>query len=548
VAESLSRTGAVERGRESYARRAWRDAYAQLLAADRETPLACDDLERLAMTACLVGRDADSADLWARAYHAFLVRDDREGAARSAFWLAFGLLNRGELARGGGWIARAHRVLEEVACDCVVQGYLLLPLAIRSITEGNAAAAYSTFGRAADIGDRFNDPDLVALAGHGRGRALIRLGKTAEGVALLDEAMVAVTAGEVSPIVVGDVYCSVIEACHEIFDLRRAHEWTSALSDWCASQPDLVPYRGQCLVRRAEVMQLHGAWPEAMNEVQRACERLSQPRQPAIGAAFYQRAELHRLRGEFAHAEEAYRHASQSGRKPQPGFSLLRLAQQQIDAAAAAIRNAIDEAHDQRLRSRMLGAYVEIMLAADAVAHARAAANELSEIAAALNAPFLAAAAAYANGAVLLAERDPRAARVALRQAWTAWCDLDAPYEAARTRVLIGLVCRQLGDEEGAGLEFEAARQVFKQLGAAPDLVRVNGLSRLAATKGVGSLSARELQVLRLLSTGKTNRAIADALSISERTVARHVSNIFTKLDLSSRAAATAYAYQHQLI
>jgi DNA-binding NarL/FixJ family response regulator len=388
---------------------------------------------------------------------------------------------------------------------------------------------------------------VVTLARLGEGQTAIMLGRTADGLKLLDEAMVAVTADETSATMTGLVYCAVIETCQEIFDVRRAREWTAALHQWCASQPELVPYRGQCLVHRAEILQLQGEWPDAIEEAQRACERLAEPPHPALGRAFYRRGELHRLRGEYDAAEHSYREASKYGQSAQPGLAQVRRAQGQIDTAALTIRQALNEAQDQVTRSQLLGAYVEIALSGNNVQSARAAADELSQIAAEFDAPLLDAESDCAAGAIGLAEGEPAAALEALRRACTRFQDLDAPYDAARVRVHIGLVYRALGDDDSAEMELDAARSVFERLGAAPDLVRVEELRRSAVSGTAAGLTPREVEVLRLVATGKTNRAIAAELFLSEKTVARHVSNIFTKLGVSSRSAATAYAYQHDL-
>jgi DNA-binding CsgD family transcriptional regulator len=514
--------------------------------ADSDADVSAE-LERLAHEAYMAGRDAECEDRLTRAHQAYLASGQQENAARCAFWLGFVLLNKRDVARGSGWISRAERMLAD-APQCVVHGYLRMPAGIRCLVAGDFGAAYKRFCEADEIGRCFGDRGLVAMALNGRGRALIRMDRVSEGIALLDEAMIAITAGELSPSAIGDVYCSVIEACHEIFDLRRAHEWTAALDRWCASQPDQLRFRGHCLVRRAEILQLHGAWPDALDEARRACEQLAQPPDRTSAAAFYQWAELLRLRGEFAKAEEMYRQAGQAGRSVQPGMSLLRLAQGQIELAALSIRNVLAEATERRIRSRLLPAFVEIMLAAHDVEAARAGADELSTFATSLEAPFLRAVAARARGATHLATGEVRPALTTLRESAEEWDDLEAPYELARTRTLIACACRELGDEDAANIEFDAARQLFKRLGASPDLAHVNQLMRGSAPAAVSGLSARELQVLRSLVTGKTNKAIADELCISEKTVARHISNIFNKLGLSSRAAATAYAYEHGLV
>jgi DNA-binding CsgD family transcriptional regulator len=536
---------ALERGRELFARKAWAESYRLLQAADRDVPLEPEDLERLAIAAYLVGQDEDCEAFTARAHQRYLDRGDREGAARAAFWLGFALLGRGAMAPAAGWLARAERVLDESQLDCVVRGYLLIPTAIRHVVQGDPAAAHDAFSRAAEIARRFADRDLASLACHGRGRTLIRLGHICEGVALLDEAMASVIAGDVTSLVAGDVYCSVLEACQETFDLRRAYEWTTSLARWCATQPDLVRYRGECLLYRAEVLQLRGNWSDAARDAQDACALLLS--RPAAGAAFYRLGEIHRLRGEFAKAEEAYARAHERGRQPQPGLSLLRLTQGQIDVAAASIRTVLLDTRTRAARARMLAASVEILLAADDLANARVAATELAEIAAAFGAPLLAAASAHAAGAVLLADGDIETASTSLRQARTIWRDLETPYEEAQTCLLLAAVCERRGDQDSRRLELDAARRLFKQLNAEPWLARIAEPSD-RTRQPAGSLSEREAQVLRLLAAGKTNRAIADELFISEKTVARHVSNIFDKLGVSNRSGATAWAFQHNLV
>jgi ATP/maltotriose-dependent transcriptional regulator MalT len=538
----------IEQARESFRRKEWVDARKQLLAVDAETGLEPADLERLALASNCVGESAEGELAWERAHHAWLHRNEPVRAVRCAFWLGTYLSQLGDRARASGWLARAARLLEEVPQDCVEHGYLHLPGAIGKLAVGKVSEATTAFEHAARIAERFAEPDLLALARMGLGRCRIARGDVAAGLAQLDEVMLAVTSGETSQVPSGIIYCSVIVACQEVFDLQRAQEWTAALDRWSSGQQGLVPFRGQCLVHRSQIMQLHGDWAEALTEARLAERLLSTPRKhPVLGMALAQLGELRRLRGEFAEAEQAYLAAGRIGREPQPGFALLRLAQGRVDAAYASIRRVLDETHGETARWQLLAAFVDIALAAEDLAAARTAADELTRVAHALDAPLLHASEQFARGAVLLAERDPGAACQALRASLAFWHELEAPYHAARARALLGEACRQLGDPDAADLELEAAAAVFEHLGAKPDLQRLDDL-RPAASRPPGGLTAREAEVLVLAAAGRTNREIAAELVLSEHTVRRHLQNIFTKLGVSSRAAATAYAFQHDLI
>jgi DNA-binding NarL/FixJ family response regulator len=508
-----------------------------------------EELEQLATTAYLAGRIADALEALQRAQQLHARLGDHRRAARDAFWLGFMLLYRGELAQGSGWLARARRLLEHEPPDCPEHGYLLVPAALEQIRAGELADARLTAATAAGIGRQAGDADLVALATFLQGGAAVGGGDVAGGLALLDEAMVSVVAGEVSPQVAGWVYCGVIDVCQEVAELRRAREWTQALAAWCDARPGMVTFTGQCLVHRAELLRLGGAWAEAVEAARRAAERLAEADdEPAIGGACYQQAEAHRALGELEAAEDAYRRAGSHGYELQPGLALLRLAQGRTGAAEAAMRRALTETGYPLARARLLPAAVEVLLAAGDTGAAAEAAAELDGIAATYGTQALRAAADHAQGAVRLAAGDPGAAATALRAAWRAWRELEAPYEAARTRLLLGLACRALGDEDAAAMELDDARSVLARLGAAPDLARLERLAGAGPAQETAGLTGRELEVLRLLAAGETNHAIAGALHLAEKTIHRHVSNIYAKLGVSSRAAATAYAYRHHLV
>ncbi len=545
---TVTASGTVELGRSAMARRSWSDAFRYFSEADAAIPLEPDDLEHLALAAYLIGHVDASTQAWTRAHHEALRHNDPRRSARNAFLLGADLMFRGELAPAMGWFARAGRVLQ--GCDeCAEQGWLLTWNSYGQMWGGDPAGAESAFARSVAVGRRFGDPDLVTMARLGEGTCRMMQGDEATGMTLFDEVMTGVISGEVSPIHAGIAYCSVIGACSEIFDLRRAKEWTAALTRWCDAQPDLVPFRGNCLIHRCELMRLQGAWGDAVRAAEQACDSLAGPiRWDTLGSAFYQLGEMQRLRGDFTLAEESYRKASEAGRTPEPGLALLRLAQGRVDLAAAMIRRALDETDGPAARSRLLPAYVEVMIAAADVSAARTGAEELDVVATALNAPYLRAMAAWAAGAVLIAEGDPRSALPKLRLAGSAWRELDAPYETARVRVLIGQACRALADLETSAMEFESARAVFERLEAGPDLERLDSLAASTWARVHDGLSPRELEVLRLVASGGTNRVIARQLGLSEKTVARHVSNIFTKIAVTSRAAATAYAYENGVI
>lgn len=534
------------RAREAYDRREWVAAYDGL--SDPGTgPLAADDFARLATAAYLLGRHNDCIQALQRAYAADIGCGDVAGAARCCFWLAMVLFDGGEEAVAGGWVARARRLLDGLDGDVVERGYLLVLVMFAHIGAGEHETALTAAEQVESYGRRFGDPDLVAQAQCARGRMLMYAGRVPEGLALLDEAMVAVSAGEVSPLFAGHIYCAMIEGCQEVSDFRRAAEWTTALTRWCDDQQGLVPFTGQCAVHRGQIMRVHGAFGQALEEFELAQQRyVVAGSPPAAGLALAERAEVLRLRGQYDEADAAYAAAIGFGHDPQPGLALLWLAQGRTAPAAAAVRRLLDEPRDPVRRSQVLAAATEVLLAHGAPDEAASAAEELARLAEEFASTALRAQAAYARGGVAAARGDPAKAAPLLREAERLWAALDVPFEIARSRVQLGRALRALGDEDTARAELLAARQTFVTLGAAP---AERDCATLLGDRGTpAGLTAREVEVLRLVATGSSNPEIAAALVLSEKTVARHMSNIFTKLDVRTRTAAAAFAYEQHLV
>lgn len=517
----------------------WTDVRLLLGAVDPDE-LGPEEHELLAVASGLTEHDQCEV-CWERAHVAWLELGDLRRAARCAFWLGMFLVDRRrQVAPAMGWLQRGLRLVEEADLDCVERWMFQVPTAMQALSR-DPATAQSMFEEIADAGSRFSDAEVTALARLGLGQARIRLGDVPAGVTLLDEAMAAVLAGDTQPMAAGIIYCGVILECRRAFDVRRAREWTKALSDWCDRQQGLVPFLGQCLVHRSEVAQLGGDWSAAWDEAEAACDRLADPGgDPLLGMALYQRAELRRLRGEFADAERDYRRAAELGRRAEPGLQLLQLATGNTYEAVTAIRRARADAHGRVQRARILAAFAEIMLAAGHATTARDAVDELSVLADEFTSPVLQATAAHWDAAVLLAEGDLEAALRATTRSEQLWQQVGAPYELACLRLLRADVCEQLEDTATAEVDRSTARSVLESLGATAVLP---GRAAGTGEGAPGGLSSREVEVLRLVARGLTNRQVADELVISEKTVARHLSNIFTKIDVSSRAAATAWAF-----
>jgi len=541
----------IRAGRQAYSARMWSKAYELLSDKRQMAKLDARDIERLGDAAYLIAKDEEALRFWTRAHNAHVDGKDIGGAARVGALISLTLLLKGELSQCNGWIARIERLLESAAeCDGERE-FLRLLAAIKQMFGGDAKGAMRHFESAVAKGTETQDADLLAIGLLCRGQALVATGKATEGAASLDEAMVSVTSGQVSPIFCGIIYCAVILTCQSVFDSERAREWTEAFDDWCRTQPDLVPFRGQCLVHRSEILQMTGDWPRAMEEADRACRWLSSRTETTAGRAQYQKGELHRLTGDFDAADRCYARAQQLGFDPQPGLALLRMAEGKANAAAVSIRAACGASYttspsnSDPERLRLLGPSVEICLSAGETEYAIAAAEELSGWAGTFEAPLLRATSAQATGTVLAATGQHDPALNQLSEALDLWQSLAMPYEAARTRARLSALYHALGADDLAETHCLVAWATFRDLGAVGDLSSMPALQHGGSPFG---LTDRQIDVLHLLSAGRTNREIAEQLGISEHTVARHVSNIFDKTGVSSRTAAASFAHRKGLL
>lgn len=535
----------LESARAEFARGDWGAAYSAWSVVDPDV-LSAEELEDFAVAAELTGHHDDTVNALQRAFRKSQEAADLGRSVRCAFRITMTAQVHGESALARGWTSRAESLVADVD-DGVELGWVDFLRMFRALGAGDFATAGSCADKVTDRGRRYDEPDLTALGLCSQGRMALYSGRVAEGLALLDESMIRVIAGEASPVVAGHVYCTAIEGCQEISDFGRVAEWTAALERWCAAQPGLLTFTGQCAVHRGQLLRLHGEWQQALEEFEHATRRYQEVNAPdAAGLAAYEAGEVLRLRGDHAEADAAYERAADRGFDPQPGLALLWTSRGQGAAALAAVQRLLMEADGPVQRCRLLPAAVEVLLDAGKGDQTRQLTAELDELAGHFGCVWLEAAAAHAHGAVELAAGDPAGALPYLRKAQQLWARAEATYERGQARLLTGRALAGLGDTESSRRELEAARTVFRQIGARP---AADDAERLLAPASLpAGLTAREAEVLRLVASGRSNAQIAADLVLSEKTVARHLSNIFTKLDVRSRTAATAFAFEHGMV
>jgi len=536
----------VEQAADHFVRGDWLAAY-DAWSEDGLDGLSAAELERFGTAAELVGQHDELVRALQRAFVRSQDEGDARRAVRCAFRLAMSTAAHGEQALSAGWMGRAAELVEEIGVDCVERGWVAFLRMFPAIGTGDFAEAKTCADEAAAVGRRFHDADLIAMAVCAQGRVALYGGRFAEGLAHLDEAMVRVISGETSPFIAGHVFCTAIEGCQEVSDFGRVAEWTTALERWCDAQPGLLAFTGQCAVHRGQLMRLRGAWDDALREYSRAADRYLELGTPApVGLTAVETGDVLRLRGDLEGADAAYQQAADLGVDPQPGLAQLWLAAGRTTAALAAIERLLAEPGGPVQRCHLLPAAIEVLLAGGDADRARPLAAELSALASSIGSVVLSAAAAQAMGAVELASGDAAGALPYLRKAHQLWAQASSPYDAAVARLHTGRCLLALADESSSERELSAARAAFRQLGAVPMADLASSL--LAPASLPGGLTAREVEVLRLVASGRSNPQIAAELVLSEKTVARHLSNIFGKLDVGSRTAAAAYAFERGLV
>lgn len=546
---AMSPDKTLHAAREAYRQGAWADATDLFLHADVECGLAIEDLEALVWAAGISARDSEMLAALDRVYAHHAAREDHEACARAAFWSGLRHMMIGEVGLASGWLQRAAKHADATAPDCVQRGYLLLPQVFMHRGKGAYETAIEIANKAIAIGENAGEPDLIALAGSLKGGMLLRIGRVEDGYVPIDEAMLLANGGRLSPIVSGVVYCEIVASCCRVLEMVRAREWTAILNDWCRRNPQAKAFNAVCQVHRAEILQFEGNWNEAFAEAERASRGLQgTTEQTAMANAAYRRAEILRLRGEFAAADAEYRRAGAIAIDPQPGLALLRLAQGRHDDATAMIRRALNTASDLPRKTALLPAGIDVFITSGDLVGAESLCGELKEIADLFNTDILVSLADQGYGSLALARGEFAGAVAALTRARRYWSEFGAPYLEARLRVDIARACIELGDAEGAEMELDAAERLFHELGAKPDLPRVRAIRSRSKAPAANILTAREREVLALVAEGRSNPEIAGDLGLSPKTVNRHIENILDKLAVSSRAAAVAKALRTGVI